>query len=215
MAGRIDGGWLVRVLILLSVIGCCSGIALADTIGVGLLTYDGVPLTSPAVFDITNLTGANSFAPDFPITTQLTFTITSLVANLQGGGTLTIDGGNFTSVDPQGDLNCTVAGDASTGGCDLAAYNLLSATLSGTLSPLTGLAGLPAGDIGIANAFTATIMPDAECGTSGILTPGCDAAVIYATGVARSAVPEPSTWILLATALAGGVMFRLRSRFQL
>ena len=196
-------------------IGCCSGIALADPIGVGLLTYDGVPFTSPAMFDITNLTGANAFAPDFPITTQLTFTITSLVANLQGGGTFTLAGSNFTAVDPQGDLNCTVAGDASTGGCDLAAYNLLSATLTGTLSPLTGLAGLPAGDVGIASAFTVTMTPDASCGTSGTLTPGCDAAVIYATGIARGAVPEPSTWIFVATALACGLMFRLRSKFQL
>jgi hypothetical protein len=201
----------LRVLSLLLITGFCSGLALADTIGIGLLTYDGLPLASPTVFDITNLTGANAFAPDFPITTPLTLSITSLVAKIQGGGSFILSGGNFTVVDPQGDLNCTVAGDASTGGCDLAAYRLVSATLTGTLSPVTGLAGLPPGNTGIASAFTATITPDVACGTSGTLTPGCDAAIIYATGVV---VPEPSTWVSLATTLAGLAMFRLRSKYQ-
>jgi len=199
---------LPKPLILLLVLGCCSMVASADAIGVGLLTFDANTLTAPAAFDILNLTGANAFPPDFPFTTQLTISVTNLVANLQGGGTLTILGSRFTVVDPQGDLNCTVAGDAGSGGCDVAAYNILSATLTGTLSPLTGLAGLPAGDSGIASAFTTTITPNAGCGpnegTATILTAGCDSAVVNATGIPRtSSVPEPSTWILSATALIG------------
>jgi hypothetical protein len=168
-------------------------VASADTVGIGLLTFDpDTPI--PAAFDITNLTGVNAIPPTFPITTQLTITVTSLIANLQVGGTLTLPGSDFTVVDASGDVDCTVAGDASTGGCDFAAHPLLSATLTGTLSPLTGLAGLPAGDARILGTFTTTITPG--CGTT--LTAGCDAAEIDAT-----AVPEPSAWILFATVLIG------------
>jgi hypothetical protein len=197
---------LLRVLALLFVISCFSRIASADTIGVGELTYDALPA---ATFDITNLTGANSAIDpiDFPISTQLTITVTSLVANVQGGGPITISGSDFTVADAQDDLNCTVAGDAGTGGCDFSAYTLLSATLTGTLSPLTGLAGLPAGDTKILGTFTATILPNAGCGPKGdtgtTLTAGCDAATINATGVNPAAVPEPATWMLFSSALIG------------
>ncbi len=197
-----------KVLVLLSVIGCGSMVASADTIGVGLLTFDANTLTAPAAFDILNLTGVNAFPPDFPVTTQVTISVTSLVANLLGGGTLTILGSHYSVVDPEGDVNCTDAGDANSGGCDVAAYSIVSATLTGTLSPLTGLAGLPAGDSGIASAFTTTITPNAGCGDDGgtntTLTAGCDSAVINATGIPKtSSVPEPSTWILSVTALIG------------
>jgi hypothetical protein len=105
-------------------------------------------------------------------------------------------------VDPQGDLDCTVAGDAATGGCDFSAYNLVSATLSGTLNPVTGLAGLPAGDTGIEDSFTTTITPNVGCGPGGstatTLTAGCDVAVINAT-----TVPEPSSWTLLGILMVG------------
>ena len=83
----------------------------------------------------------------------------------------------------------------------------MSAVLTGTLSPLTGLAGLPAGDTGILATFTTTILPNTGCGPNGdtvtTLTAGCDAAVINATGVNPAAVPEPATWMLLFSALIG------------
>ena len=170
---------LAKVFVLLSVISCCSMVASADSVGVGFLSFDLGTLTdlSSTAFDITNLTGGNADTVDdpspFPITTQLTFTITSLVANVQGGGTITIGAGDFTS-DAAGDLTCSVDGDAKTsGGCNFAAYDLVSATLTGTLSPLTGLAGLPGGDNSILSTFTTTIIPTADpCGVPG--DPGHD-----------------------------------------
>lgn len=196
---------LSKVLVLLFVISCCSGTASANTVGVGLLTFDSDTPTALAAFDILNLTGSNAFPTDFPITTQLTITVTNLVANIDGGGTLTLPGSDFSAVDPQGDVDCTVVGDAGSGGCDFAAYNLLSATLTGTLSPSTGLAGLPAGN-SIVSAFTTTITP--ACGTD--LTTDCDAAEIDAT-----VLPEPSTWILFSTALIGLLVgHKIRTRAE-
>jgi hypothetical protein len=77
----------------------------------------------------------------------------------------------------------------------------------GTLSPLTGLAGLPAGINEIQSSFTATMTPNAGCGTGTTLSPGCDAAVINA-----ATVPEPATWTLLgivSIGLLAGYKFRL------
>jgi hypothetical protein len=206
---------LPKVLILLFVISCCSSVAFADLIGVGQLTFDALP---NATFDILNLTGGNSFPPDFPITTQLTITVTSLVANLQVGGPITILGSDFTP-DAQGDLACLAPGDAGTGGCDFSAYNIVSAVLTGTLSPLTPLGGLPAGDTSILSTFTTTITPTGACGLNGVpgttLTANCDYADINATGVNPSAVPEPATWILLSTALIGLMMgYKVRGRAE-
>ena len=89
------GRSLPKVLILLFVISCCSSVAFADLIGVGELTYDALPAST---FDITNLTGTNSAIDpvDFPITTQLTITVTSLVVNQQVGAPITILGSDFT-----------------------------------------------------------------------------------------------------------------------
>ena len=203
-AGKEDKivGRLPRVLILLSIIGCCLSVASADVIGAGELTFDSNTSAALATFDITDLTGVNAFPPTFPITSDLTITVTSLIANLQGGGTITLNGSDFSVVDAQGDVDCTVAGDAGSGGCDFSAYNLVSATVTGTLNPTTGLAGLPAGDTFIESAFTTTITPNVGCGPTGgtgtALTAGCDAATIYA-----STVPEPPSWTLLAIVLIG------------
>ena len=189
-----------RLLLLAIVFSCCATLANAGVVSIGELTFDANTPTALATFDITNLTGLNAFPPDFPITTQLAITVTSLVANLQGGGTLTISGNDFSVVDPQGDLNCTVSGDAASGGCDFAAYDIVSATLSGTLSPLSGLAGLPPGVSALESAFATTITPNAGCGAGTTLTAGCDFAIINAN---TGTVPEPATWIPLATLLIG------------
>jgi hypothetical protein len=184
---------LPRLLFLALVIGCFCKIASADQIGVGLLTYDAIS-ASDNEFDITNLTGTDAFPPDFPITTQLDISVTSLVVDLAGGSTITLPGSDFTTVDSEGDEDCTGAG------CNLFGDNITSATLTGTFSPTTGLSGLPAGDTGIEAAFTTTITP--ACGTT-YLDAGCDAAEIYATGTSTTTAPEPGILALVGIGITG------------
>src|SRR5262245_4310153 len=120
-------------LVLLIAIGCLPRVASATSIDIGILSFDADVLSSGTLtFDITNLTGLNALPPDYPITTPLTITVTSLTANKSGGGTLTLLGSDFTG---SPDLQCSVAGDAAIGGCNFAAYVLTSATITGTLSP--------------------------------------------------------------------------------
>jgi hypothetical protein len=204
-----------RVLVLLFVASCFPRVASATTIQIGLISFDSGVSPAGTTFDITTLTGSNAFPPDFPITTPLTFTVTGLTASTSGGP-LSINGSDFTSVDAQGDLDCTALGDAGLGGCDFGAYNILSATLTGTLSPLTGLAVLPSGFSGIASTFSATITPDPLCGGR-TLTAGCDSAIISATLVAANpaAVPEPPTGILVVGLLGLLAVCKLNQRSQL
>ncbi|MFN8065534.1 MAG: hypothetical protein U0P82_12125 [Vicinamibacterales bacterium] len=186
----------MRAFVLALALGCAARAASANTISIGLLTYDeGVLQGGGNAFDITNLSGSSALPPDYPVTTPVTITVTSLVASYSnaGGGSLTIPGSNFIA-DPTGNVTCGVAGDASLGGCNIGAYTITSATLTGTFSPVTGLGGLPPGFGGILGPFSATITPAAGA----FLVPG-DFAVVDATLVAATdvPVPEPSSGVLL------------------
>lgn len=190
---------------------CVADVSSAATIRVGLVSFDdngGIES-----FNITNLTGLNALLPDYPVETLLTFTVTSLTAHRSGGAILSLDGGAFAT-DGNGNVGCTAPGDASTGGCNFAAYDLLGAEIAGTLSPLSGLTGLPPGFIGIAGAFSATLTP--SCQTSS-LEAACDSMAIEAELVpdrTPAPVPEPSTVLLLMTGI--GMLGRraLRSRVR-
>jgi len=197
---------LPKILALLLIVMSCSSAASAATIQVGVFSYDtGTPAGDS--FSVTNLTGLNALPPDFPLEPLLTFTITNFSASLLGGGTLAIDPSKF-STDASGNVNCLSPGDAGAGDCNFAAYDLLSATISGTLSPVA-VTGLPAGFIGIESAFIATLTP--TCNR--LLTAGCDAVVIEATLVPETPqvpVPEPSTAMLLQLGLGALAVYKLR-----
>ena len=196
----------MKVFAVLFCVTCYAGVASATPVQIGFLSFDtdGAQTT----FNVTNLTGTSAFPPDFPIETLLTFTIANLTATTTGGP-LAIGGGAFSS-DAAGNLNCIAAGDASTGGCNFGAYSITSATVTGTLSPTTGLVGLPPGFAGIGKGFSATITP--SCGQ--FLTAGCDTAIISAT---LRAVPEPSPALLMELGvglLAGYRLYRPSLRFK-
>jgi hypothetical protein len=185
------------VVAALLAIGCFSNVASASPIKIGVFSFDD--LGGEYTFNITNLTGLAAVPPDYPVETALTFDVTSLTASTEGGGTLTLGTSAFTT-DPFGNVNCTAAGDASTGGCNFAAHALVSATLVGTLAPISGLTGLPPGFSGIVSSFSVTVLP-----TSGpTLAPG-DFADIEATPV-----PEPSTLMLVQLGVGALGAYKLR-----
>jgi hypothetical protein len=176
--------WTILALMALAV--GTPRVAAADTISVGLFALIDIGNGATA-FDITNLT-------------CLGITVTGLTADISGDGSLTILASDFTTAtDGSGNVNCTVPGFAADGGCNVAVYDLLSATLTGTLSPTGGFPGLPDG-FGIESAFTATILP-----LSGPTLAVGDIASIDATlvPVTTTPVPEPSTGPLLAIGLVG------------
>lgn len=177
----------------------------APIVGVGLFSFEANTPTGDT-FSIINLTGAGALPPDYPITTLLTFSIASLTAIESGGKTLSLGPSAFFA-DASGNLTCTAAGDAGSGGCNFAAYSLTSAVITGTLFPTVGLDGQPAGSSGVLGHFSATLTPTCNIGS---LTAGCDLVSLDAELVPVSTpVPEPSTALQLATGVfAAAVRFR-------
>jgi hypothetical protein len=191
---------LLLVLVTLTVF---STAASATQIPIGLLTFDQPTETSGAEFDITNLTGTNSMT-GFPVTTGLTFNITSLTVNFVSGPPAVLTSADFTS-----DMNGGFLGN------NIFSSSILSAVLVGTLSPTAGVAVSGVGTETISAAFEdgsgnpSVTLSDSE---EEHLANG-DLAVIYAGpaspgGPPTAPVPEPGTGVLLGTPLAGLIAFR-------
>jgi hypothetical protein len=188
---------LTRFVLLLFLLTACSVVALADQVPVGFISFDAANAAGTSgQFDITNQTGANSFAPLFPVTSGLTFTITSLTIDFVSGGSTVLNPSNFTA-------------DGSGGWLGNNAFTapILSAALLGTLSPTTGVAVAGLGTETISANFedatgaTGVTMADAS---GGPLVVGSEIAVIYAGtgGTVVSPVPEPPSALLMGAGLA-------------
>ncbi len=174
-----------RVLVFGMVILVLGGLAFADQVTVGAISYDPFILGQPGlpavnVFDLSNLTGMNSFPPDFPVATNLDFNNLTLTVFDSGGGQQSFDGGTFGP------------GFATLDAQFLDTLGITSAILTGSFSS-TAITLADGSSVQINQTFSSTILP-----SSGLtLVAGADSAVIYAT-TSTTAVPEPNSLTLLA-----------------
>jgi hypothetical protein len=156
-------------------------------VAIGELVFDLSSPPNQGQFLVVNQTGANDFDPIFPVATQLTFSGLSLT-----GGTGTTFSLDADGISWDGSLvsAATVAG-------------LKSLTLTGTLSPTT-VTLTDSTVVTLNGSFSATLT-DAAGIKDG------DSVVIFATtGTTGGTVPEPESFVLLATGAAGLASIRRR-----
>jgi len=171
---------------------------------VGYVSYD---VTGPNVaeFDITNLTGINSFAnPDAnPITTSVNLSTLELVVSFATGPTEVFGPSYFTldadGISWDGTALSTVVGQP--GGF----AGAVSATLTGDFSPLT-LTLADSTTETIDPTFSATIIGD---GAGGLLQDG-DLQIISVTPGGSVVTPEPESLVLFGTGLTALAGLRRR-----
>jgi hypothetical protein len=168
----------LRLLICASLLSIvCTAPAKADTLPVGTFSFDLLQTDSSGslygldVFNGTQLGGGS------PVSTFLNFSGLALSVTLSAGGTSSV---TLTPTDALGDFST---------GAVFSTGQVLSATLTGTFSPTTGI--VANGNIVNINSAFSTLLTD----VTGPLQDG-DLAIINAETTVQ-AVPEPSTVLLL------------------
>jgi hypothetical protein len=177
-----------------------SAIASADDLGVGILSLDPSISGSGDEFDIQNLTGTADLPPDYPVATPLTFDTISLTLNFEDGSTETLTASDFTSDGFGGFLG--------NGSFDLGGDPILSADLTGTLSPTTITLSDGTTET-LEGTYTATMTDP-----SGGPLEEFDAAEIFASTGSAVTTPEPGTSSLLALGIAGLFGLALRRKYS-
>lgn len=165
--------------------------AKADTLPVGTFSFDLLqigPSGSLYGLDVFNGTQPGGGSP---VSTFLTFSNLALSVTFSAGGTSSL---TLTPTDPFGDFST---------GAIFSAGQLLSATLTGTFSPSSGV-GANGTIVSINPSFSALLTDP-----TGSPLQDADLVVINATTTAQ-AVPEPSTVLLLLV----GVLFVLAGQLQ-
>lgn len=169
-------------------VALCPSVAFGNTINVGLISYDpfipgdgGAPGTN--FFNILNLTSAFALPPDFPVLDSLTFLNSSLTLT-SGGAPLVvalgdIGPGALDATDPIQFPDITL---------------FASAIFTGTLNQTSFLLANGSTFVAASPSIRVELLPSS--GSS--LSTGTDFAVIAVTDI-----PEPSTSLLLTSALAG------------
>ena len=179
-----------RTLWVVLLLGLFSASATADTLPVGVLSFDNLNPTGLAVatfgFDVFNAT--QPFGGSL-ITTQLTFSNLSLIAQLTNGTSQLVP---LFATDSLGDFS---SGQAFVAG------DVLSATLTGTFAP-PGVTLADGSTATILSTFSTTLI-----GASGGPLQDGDLVLFNANTVPANAVPEPTTLVLLILSLAGLLLF--------
>jgi hypothetical protein len=183
---------LPQLLFTLFVMTALGTIAFAQPqpVVVGSLNLVDVPSFGVEVFDIQNNTGPGSTTG---ITTGtggfLTFTVVSLVVST-GDGLVTLSASDFTA-DPAnaGGLDCSSAK------CNLIGDGgVLGATFTGTISPTSGIVGLPSEDTMLAATITANPPPSTNIIATALPEPGAWGLIFALTGLALIWRVAPWCW---------------------
>ena len=189
-------------------VGLLSAVGTAGTIPIGYVSWD-VTSGTTGEFDISNQTGPNSSGDaTFPVTTTVNLSSLSLKVDFSNH-TTTVFGSSYFTLGLDG---ISFNGNTiPTGGAN---PEPVDATLTGMFSP-TSITEFDGSTDTILPGFTATI--ESSSGVGSDLNDG-DLAVIYATTGSGPGVPEPSSWLLLATAVGAVVLGKrkdLLSKFKI
>ncbi|BAP88765.1 uncharacterized protein E1O_16340 [Burkholderiales bacterium GJ-E10] len=175
----------------------------AGQIAMGFMSYDeGTSAPTIATFDIQNLTGSNSFPPDAPVSTSVSFNNLSLTVHFLDGTSTSFGQSDFTlGLDG---LSYNGPGVVFGSGNDA-----VSALLTGTFST-TSLTLADGTTPTILDTFSAAITDP----TGGTLQ-NLDSAVIYATTTGGgTSVPEPRTLGLFMVSLLMAGLALARGRYR-
>ena len=194
-ARKLKSRKLQRLIGCIAVLFIAGGSARADSINVGALSYDTyIPASggSPGVFafNLSNLTGGFSLAPDFPVTDSLTF----------GSAKLTLTLGDLSrNVISLGDLGPGFLLDLNGNPIVQVPGNQVfdSAEFTATLSPIFFTLSNGTSFVAGSSAIDVLLLPS----TGPNLTVDTDQTIITALGTPPATVPEPSGGLLLLTAL--------------
>jgi hypothetical protein len=172
-----------RLFCLAFFILACAALAHADTFPVGTLSFDLLQTDSSGSLYGLDVFNGTQPGGGSPVSTFLSFSNLALSVTFSAGGTSSVV---LTPTDALGDFST---------GATFSADQLLSATLTGTFSPTTGILA-NANIVNINSAFS-TLVTDIS---GGPLQDG-DLAIINATTTVQS-TPEPSPALLLLFGVA-------------